>query len=152
MKITFVCTGNTCRSPMLMAMFSDYARKVGFDCVTDSAGIMGGGSPVNPKTVCVLRARGIDVGDYTSKVFDGKLAEESDFVFTMTEEQKRYLSENYKNARVECLDLFGGNEVPDPYGMEQSAYDAVGDVFEGMLAGILEYVENNVRDKKQNDK
>ena len=85
MKITFVCTGNTCRSPMLMAMFSDYARKVGFDCVTDSAGIMGGGSPVNPKTVCVLRARGIDVGDYTSKVFDGKLAEESDFVFTMTE-------------------------------------------------------------------
>ena len=49
MKITFVCTGNTCRSPMLARMFEDYAAKVGFECVTDSAGMKGGGSPVNPK-------------------------------------------------------------------------------------------------------
>lgn len=141
MKITFVCTGNTCRSPMLAAMFADYARKVGFACETDSAGVTGGGNPVNPKTVNVLKSRGINASDGVSKVFDENLAETSDFVFTMTEEQKNYLLAQHADAKVYALCDVCGKDIADPYGREQSVYDALGDEFESLLGEILDFVE-----------
>lgn len=146
MKITFVCTGNTCRSPMLAAMFADYARKVGFACETDSAGVTGGGSPVNPKTVNVLKSRGINASDGVSKVFDENLAETSDFVFTMTKEQKDYICARYARAKAYALCDVCGKDIADPYGGEQSVYDALGDEFESMLGTILDFVENKTRE------
>ena len=69
MKLVFVCTGNTCRSPMLAAMFADYAAKVGFECVTDIAGMQGVGSPVIPKAAQTLSLRGMQAASRPSKVF-----------------------------------------------------------------------------------
>lgn len=139
MKITFVCTGNTCRSPMLARMFEDYAAKVGFECVTDSAGMKGGGSPVNPKAAHSLALRGLGAAEHVSKVF-GEGEADSDFVFTMTEEQRDKLRAEYPSLRVECLSLFTGEDVADPYGGDQFAYDSTADLFEGILGAIHDYV------------
>ena len=87
MKVVFVCTGNTCRSPMMAAMFRDYAKKVGFDCEVDCAGMTGGGSPVNPKAAHSLAARGLSADDRLSRVF-GEGEKDADFVFTMTDAQR----------------------------------------------------------------
>lgn len=151
MKITFVCTGNTCRSPMLQAMFADYARKVGFECETDSAGVCGGGSPVNPKTVNVLAARGIKA-EGESKLFDDRLAAESDYVFTMSESQRDDLKKRYPTLCVECLSALCGHEIDDPYGKGQEDYDATGELFEDLLAPVLEFVEAAEKKKTSPDK
>lgn len=140
MKITFVCAGNTCRSPMLMYMFRDYAKKVGFECETDSAGLMDGGSPVNPNTVAVLKSRGIDAANYVSKTFDDALAAQSDYVFAMTDALRDALLEKYPSCNVRSLSEVAGTEIADPYGMELAAYEAVGDAFEGMLDAVLSSV------------
>lgn len=115
MNIMFVCTGNTCRSPMLARMFADYARKVGFGCAADSAGMKGGGSPVNPKAACTLAARGLDSDGHISKVFGDAEAGWADFVFTMDEGQRDELRLRYPELRVECLSAFCGSEIADPY-------------------------------------
>lgn len=139
MKITFVCTGNTCRSPMLAAMFADYAAKVGFDCEVACAGMKGGGSPVNPKAAHTLAARGLSAEGHLSSVF-GERDADSDFVFTMTEEQRDKLRAEYPSLRIECLSVFTGEDVADPYGGDQSAYDSTADLFEGILGAIHDYV------------
>lgn len=139
MKITFVCTGNTCRSPMLAAMFADYAAKVGFDCEVACAGMNGGGSPVNPKAAHTLAARGLSAEGHLSSVF-GERDADSDFVFTMTDAQRDELASRYPSLRVESLSLFLGRDVEDPYGGDQAAYDAVADVFEGMLGKLHDHV------------
>lgn len=139
MKLVFVCTGNTCRSPMLAAMFADYAAKVGFECVTDSAGMKGGGSPVNPKAAQTLSLRGIQAASRLSKVFGGS-EEDADFVFTMTDVQRDELAAKHPGMRVESLSLFVGSDVADPYGGTQEDYNAVADVFEGILGALHDHV------------
>ena len=139
MKLLFVCTGNTCRSPMMARMFADYAAKVGFSCETDSAGMKGGGSPVNPKTVCALSARGLSAGEGVSKVF-GEREAASDFVFTMTDAQRDELKAAYPSANIVSLSLFLGHDVPDPDGGDQAAYDATADIFESILGAVHDYV------------
>lgn len=39
MKILFVCTGNTCRSPMAQALFASIADEKGLEVTVKSAGI-----------------------------------------------------------------------------------------------------------------
>ena len=139
MKIVFVCTGNTCRSPMLAAMFSDYARKVGFDCETASAGMQGGGKSVNPKTEHTLSERGLSAEGHVSSVF-GEREAEADFVFTMTDAQRDELRSRFPSATVESLSRFFGADIPDPYGGGQADYDAVADIFEGLMGKLHDFV------------
>lgn len=149
MKIVFVCTGNTCRSPMMQHMFADYARKVGFGCETASAGMKGGGSAINPKAAYSLSLRGIDAGEHVSSVFGDRLAAEADFVFTMTEEQRDELRARYPRLNAVCLSDFCGHDVADPYGLDQAAYDATADLFEEILPAVLDYVEAHPRNAEK---
>lgn len=139
MKVVFVCTGNTCRSPMMAAMFRDYAKKVGFDCEVDSAGMTGGGSPVNPKAAHSLAARGLSADDRLSRVF-GEGEKDADFVFTMTDVQRDELRTRHPDLFVESLSLFAGGDIADPYGGTQADYDATADTFEGILGKVHDFM------------
>jgi len=50
----FVCTGNTCRSPMCAALFND--RFAGISDYALSAGIYADGSPISSKAICALES------------------------------------------------------------------------------------------------
>ena len=143
MRVTFVCTGNTCRSPMLMFMFSRYAAENGLNAEATSAGVKGGGSPVNAFAVRTLAERGISgeaVENFRSVVIDEALVGQSDLIFTMTEEQKDFVSARFPHAVTECLSSLCGNEIDDPYGKGEEAYRKVADLFEGLLGKIAERV------------
>ena len=139
MKITFVCTGNTCRSPMLAAMFADYAAKVGFDCEVACAGMKGGGSPVNPKAARTLAARGLSAEGHLSSVF-GERNADSDFVFTMTDEQRDEPASRHPSPREESPPLFLAGPVVDPYAGDPPPHHAAADAFEGILGKLHDHV------------
>ena len=61
MKILFVCTGNSCRSPMAELYFNHMARQKGLDITAASAGIYANdGGPISRGAAAVMQELGID--------------------------------------------------------------------------------------------
>ena len=63
-KIIFVCTGNTCRSPMAEGYLKSKNRK---DLEVLSRGLAADGSPVSENSMLSMKELGIDISDHISK-------------------------------------------------------------------------------------
>jgi len=78
LRLLFVCTGNSARSQMA----EGFARVYGQEAVEAfSAGVAPKG--LNPLAVEVMRERGIDISEQTSKAFSEALAQTMDYVITV---------------------------------------------------------------------
>lgn len=95
-RVLFICTGNTCRSPMAEALLAH--KKSSDDIVADSAGLHGvEGMPMSEGTRRVLQTRGI-MESHQSRVLDEGQLKGADLVLTMTEQHKRALVEHFPQA------------------------------------------------------
>lgn len=60
MKVLFVCSANTCRSPMLEYIFKAYLKSKGNDSVeVDSAGLILSNDRINPLCLATLDKHGV---------------------------------------------------------------------------------------------
>ncbi|MBM7571274.1 low molecular weight protein arginine phosphatase [Aquibacillus albus] len=90
MKVLFVCTGNTCRSPMAAALLKHISS-----AEVKSAGIYAGpGQPASQGTVDVLREQGI-LFDHASQPVTVDLLNWADLILTMTTQHKQALALQY---------------------------------------------------------
>jgi L-threonylcarbamoyladenylate synthase len=90
----FVCTGNTCRSPMAEAIFRKFLAerlKCGEDELIDrgfivaSAGLSAAtGAPAAPEAIEILARAGIDLRTHASQPLTDALLDQADHVITMT--------------------------------------------------------------------
>ncbi|MFD2615489.1 low molecular weight protein arginine phosphatase [Paenibacillus gansuensis] len=97
-RILFVCTGNTCRSPMAEALFKDIARKRGLQVEVRSAGVSAvDGIPMSRHSSTVLRENQISE-TITSNRATRELAEWADLILTMTSSHKRTMLQIHPGA------------------------------------------------------
>jgi len=98
-KVLFVCTGNTCRSPMAEALFRHMANERGLDVEVKSAGVAAfDGQAISAHAKNVLTQRGVDVQDFRSTSLDEDLVNWADLILTMTSQHKRMLLEAFPSA------------------------------------------------------
>ncbi|MBM7566550.1 low molecular weight protein arginine phosphatase [Paenibacillus sacheonensis] len=97
-RILFVCTGNTCRSPMAEAMLRSLAQKRGVSLEVRSAGVSTvDGLPVSTNAQSVLRRRDIHHNNGSTALESGSITW-ADLILTMTASHKRHLLQRFPAA------------------------------------------------------
>ena len=132
-QFLFVCTGNTCRSPMAEGIFRKYlAEKLqcnvdGLDKMgykVDSAGIIGSvGCPASAEAVIACAAKGVDIKAHRNKGLSRELIEASDIIFAMEQIHRDRVVLLDPKAANKCFLLAGNMGIPDPIGQPQQSYD-----------------------------
>ncbi|MDP5276814.1 low molecular weight protein arginine phosphatase [Chengkuizengella axinellae] len=96
--ILFVCTGNTCRSPMAEGIFAGLVQREGLDIEIRSAGVFAmDDHPISENAAQILKEKGL-----STRITSNKVTEEwvdwADYIFTMTMNHKRHVIEYYPQA------------------------------------------------------
>ncbi len=144
----FVCTGNTCRSPMAAAL----ARKLLADrlgCETGelrgrgvevvSAGLFAaGGGRATPEAVRVAGARGADLSRHHSRLLTVELINSADLIFCMTALHAAEAVRLAPGAAGRIRRLSDEGDIPDPIGGGDDVYAAVADRIEQAFNAYLD--------------
>jgi len=136
-RVLFVCTGNTCRSPLAQLLLEKYLSHerayFGDRYEIISRGISAVfGLSVSSSIASILKDNeDIDIRRFCSKKLDRQILLSSDLIFTMEEIQKNYILklEPTIEGRVFNLKKFLPPElerdIPDPIGASRVAYENV---------------------------
>ncbi len=141
MQILFVCSGNTCRSPMAECILKNKIKLAGISNVSvKSAGIQAiANEPISKNAFKALKLLGLKPYGYKSKQLTYKMLEKSDLVICMTDSHKRALLE-FTDKAVTVKEYTGLQDVPDPYGYDLGIYVKTSHVLEDACNIILEKI------------
>ncbi|MFT4187405.1 MAG: low molecular weight protein-tyrosine-phosphatase [Aeromicrobium sp.] len=127
-RITFVCLGNICRSPMAHVVMEAKLAEAGRgDVVVTSSGTGGWhtGEPMDHRAAATLSAAGYDPSGHVARRFSVDEYAENDLILVMDEQSQADVLEQSptvaEQAKVRLFREFdpeateGDREVPDPW-------------------------------------
>ena len=137
-QILFICSGNTCRSPMAEGIMS--ALSAGKNISASSVGLSAlPGMPASPFAINAAAKYGADLSNHFSKQLTEEMCGNADVIYCMTEGHRQSLYRMYPNLKTHAYVFWP--EVPDPYGGDESVYFAAAENIEKNCRSILDTLE-----------
>lgn len=143
-KVMFVCTGNTCRSPMAEAIYNHIAAQRGLSDTHQafSTGIYPvPGDPIAAGAVQAVKSLcGLDLRGHASRLLEARDLKEAWLVLAMTRHHVESIRDSFPGLedRVFTLKEFAGydvrdQDISDPFGTSDESYKACAlEIFEAM--------------------
>ena len=146
-RVVSVCSGNTCRSPMLQGLLQGVWLGGVRDRVhTESVGVRTlAGRPANPCAVQCVRSRGVDLSTHVSTpVQELQDVQGVDLFLCMTDGHKVTLMSDYKVLEDRIMVL----GIPDPVGGGEEEYEVCCQRMESQREDIVCRIEDIIRQKE----
>lgn len=145
--IVFVCTGNTCRSPLAEVITNARLAELGWAARAGSAGVHAApGSAASAQSTAVAAAHGLDLTAHVARQLDPELVADADMVLTMGPghlDAVASMGGSGKSAMLSAFaggadDPFDGPPVIDPFGAGRDVYETTYAILERLIDQALE--------------
>ncbi len=152
LMVLFVCTGNTCRSPMAEVMFRklvadklgcgvDQVHERGVLVMSAGTSAMMGGRP-SQEAVQVMSQMSLNLADHESQPITAQLVKHADHIFTMTRGHRQAIINEWPEAAARTVVLCRDEgDVADPIGGPAVMYQQCAEQIKAELEGRLEEME-----------
>lgn len=150
MNVLFVCTGNTCRSPMAEVLARAQGRARGLANLScASAGTFAfAGRPASGPGVAVAAARELDLSGHRSRELSLEAIEWADVIVGMERSHADAVAHWAPRASVHVMTDFlpsddpgVGAGVPDPYGGDVDTYEATWALLDRAMEGFFDWLD-----------
>jgi len=140
-EVLFVCTGNTCRSPMAEAIW----RKYDTGCNVISRGVAAfDGDTLSKNAEEVLREMCLELTNFASKRLSKEDIERAAVVLCMSRTHANIAEQMYPNSgKIYTLSEYAGSgelsDIPDPYGGSVDVYRQCAVHLDMLIAKVAEH-------------
>lgn len=141
MNILFICTGNTCRSPMAEFIFNEKSLEKDLSHKAKSAGIYSGGEYASENSIKVMSEKNIDITNHISRQVSRELIDWADLILVMGNSHLEILFEYFECREKTFLfkNFVSGikDDIYDPYGGNMDTYRITRDEIEDLVDNLL---------------
>ena len=155
-RVTFVCTGNICRSPMAEHIFRHHAEEEGLDVEVDSSGTghWHVGDAADERTVATLRRAGYRFS-HTARQFEAAWFDRYDLILALDSGHRAELAAMARSdearGKIRLLREFDPGardlDVADPYYGRAPAFEEVRAQIEAAMPGLVDHVRRVTKDR-----